>query len=287
MTKKTLDTLIDDVYDLFEPNDHVPLEDNVEHLGNLVARAAHGAVTVEERDGSLRASNVGRPCDRQLWFEVNNFPRQPMESSAHLKFFYGHVIEASLLFLAAEAGHTIEYVQEEVELDGIKGHIDCVIDGVTVDVKSASSYSFRKFQDGTLVHDDPFGYMGQLAFYKEAMEEKHGIKEAAFLAMDKQLGYLTLYKPTEKELRDVRIRDRIKFIKEVVDDTAIPPRPFTPVPDGKSGNMQLCVQCRYCPYKFPCWEDANGDKGLRVFLYSTGPRYLTYVHNTPRVEEIT
>jgi hypothetical protein len=40
-----------------------------------------------------------------------------------------------------------------------------VIDGVTVDVKSASKYGFEKFLKHNLREDDPFGYISQLSSY--------------------------------------------------------------------------------------------------------------------------
>ena len=44
--------------------------------------------------------------------------------------------------------------------------MDCKIDGEVVDVKSASAMSFKKFKNGTLYEDDPFGYIAQLAGYE-------------------------------------------------------------------------------------------------------------------------
>ena len=38
--------------------------------------------------------------------------------------------------------------------------------------------------------------------------------------------------------------------------------------------------------KFDCWSDANDGKGLRVFNYSTGKRYLTKVEKEPNVDEV-
>ena len=43
--------------------------------------------------------------------------------------------------------------------------MDCKIDGVVTDVKSVSTYGFKKFKDGTLAYDDPFGYVAQIKGY--------------------------------------------------------------------------------------------------------------------------
>ena len=44
--------------------------------------------------------------------------------------------------------------------------------------------------------------------------------------------------------------------------------------------------CAYCEYKAHCWKDANGGRGLRKFIYSNGPVYLTEVNKTPKVIEV-
>ena len=108
----------------------------------------------------LRLSAVGR-TDRKLWYEINDPIPRKETPQLRMRFFYGHILEALLLYLATEAGHKVEHKQAEVVVEGIKGHIDAVIDGVLVDVKSASDYGFKKFKDGQLVNDDPFGYIAQ------------------------------------------------------------------------------------------------------------------------------
>ena len=47
--------------------------------------------------------------------------------------------------------------------------MDCKIDGIVTDVKSASSFGFKKFKDGQLgLVDDPFGYIDQIKAYAHA-----------------------------------------------------------------------------------------------------------------------
>ena len=43
--------------------------------------------------------------------------------------------------------------------------MDCKIDGVLTDVKSTSSFGFKKFKEATLAFDDPFGYIDQIKAY--------------------------------------------------------------------------------------------------------------------------
>jgi hypothetical protein len=68
--------------------------------------------------------------------------------------------------------------------------MDCKIDGVVTDVKSASTYGFKKFKDATLAFDDPFGYIDQIKGYAKS----EGETQVGWLAMDKANGHLTYLK---------------------------------------------------------------------------------------------
>lgn len=280
-----IDTLVDDIYHLFGSKDTINVSPEFlgqfsEDLTSLVA----SRFIKTERKGGLRMSNIGRP-DRQLWYDVNwTGELEALTPATLIKFMYGDIIEHLMLLLARQAGHVVEFEQTELELEGITGHPDAVIDGVVVDVKSASSYSFEKFKSGALLEDgnDPFGYLGQLAAYTEAINPD---ADGAFLAVDKTLGKVCLLKVPNEVLKQYMVRDRIIHLKKVVADETPPPRCYEPKPEGKSGNFVLSVGCSYCPHKLHCWSDANSGKGLRTFVYSTGPRFFTHVEKEPRVFE--
>jgi hypothetical protein len=107
--------------------------------------------------------------DRQIWYDANMPEAQrKLPGKMEFKFLYGDVLEVLMLFLAKEAGHEVTHEQHEVDVDGVKGHMDAVIDGIPVDCKSASSYSFQKFLNGPFF-DDPFGYVKQLSGYAHAI----------------------------------------------------------------------------------------------------------------------
>jgi len=273
---KTVDTLIEDIYGLFDGHECDPTlnEEFGKDLSSVIAnRLKHSG---RGGNSTLRMSNIGRPCDRSLYYDVNSTAvREPLLPHTKLKFLLGDIVESILLYLAKESGHTVEQEQAECKINGIVGHIDAVIDGAMIDVKSASSYAFKKFQDGTLPDQDSFGYIGQISAYKHAFKTDR----AGFLAMDKQNGTLALYEPPVDAL--LPVEDRIDHIKAVVAAPEPPDRWFAPVPDGKSGNEKLCVECSYCAHKQECWPE------LRTFVYAGGrPVYLTTVNKLPRVNEI-
>jgi hypothetical protein len=178
------------------------------------------------------------------------------------------------------AGHEVTSEQKEVNVSGITGHMDCKIDGQVVDVKTASKFSFNKFKDGSLVNNDPFGYLAQLSGYETAEQTKEG----GFLVINKESGELCLFRPDDLEKPNVK--EKIKKVKAAIAVDTPPERCYAPIPEGKKGNMKLPSGCAYCPYKFECYSDANDGDGLRAFKYSNGPVYFTEVAVEPRVEEI-
>mgnify|MGYP003134371969 CR=1 FL=1 len=282
-----LDTLIDDIYrqlDKLSEGKEFNLSD--EDLDFTLSRIKDSLLTwarPSERNSefTLRMSNIGRPA-RQLWYEQNlPLERSKPNPSLQIKFLYGHILEEIVLMLVRAAGHNVTDEQKEVNVKGIKGHIDCKIDGEVVDIKTASKFSFNKFREGRLREDDPFGYMSQLAGYEEAEKSSEG----GFLVINKESGELCLYRP--EELDKPNAVTQIQSIKKALKLSTPPPRCYESVPEGKKGNMKIHRNCNYCPYKFDCYKDANNGTGLRVFKYATGPVYLSHVEVAPRVEEMS
>ena len=285
---KTTNTLVDDIYNLVQyksPDRSVDAEQIIDDFGEACKALMRKEFTQRGSfDGrKLRMSNIGK-TDRYLWNHYNNVgPKEKMQPHTLVKFMYGHLIEEMLLLFVRLAGHTVTHEQAEAEVQGIKGSMDCKIDGIVTDVKSASTFGFKKFKDATLAFDDPFGYIDQIKGYARS----EGETEVGWLAMDKANGHLTFlkYDLEDKqapvyEVLGKDIEDRIIHIKEMVEQKEPPELCYETVPDGKSGNMKLATGCSYCHFKHACYPN------LRTFAYSYGPRYLTEVVNEPKVQEI-
>lgn len=285
---KTTESLVEDIYNLVSTKEApkgVDLEAAIEAFGenikDLMRKEFSRDKTEDKR--TLRMSNIGRK-DRYLWNVVNNNDvKEELQPHTYIKFMYGHVVEELLLFLTKAAGHKVTDEQKRVEVNGVSGSMDCKIDGVLTDVKSTSSFGFKKFRDGSLAYDDPFGYIGQIKGYAHA----EGVSEYGWLAIDKSNGHITYLKYDEKDTnnfyKDVLqydVGERIDHIKSVVASEKPPEKCHEDVPDGKSGNRKLHVECSYCPFKTICWPN------LRAFSYSKGPVFLTEVVKEPNVPEI-
>lgn len=272
---KQLATLPADIHNLL---DGASLEDSIGRFTDDIGKMMIKRFKDHDREPSLRMSNIGRPL-RQLWYELRGQPGEKLSGQTKFKFLYGDLLESLGLYLSEAAGHKVERLQEEIEVDGIKGHIDAVIDGVLIDIKSCSSYSFNKFKYGTLFDDDAFGYVAQLSGYAHAL----GLP-AAWIAIDKVSGEICILELPKDKIDKYDVRKRIQTCRSTVDLGVEPERCYEDVADGKSGNRKLGVGCSYCSYKWHCWRDSNGGKGLQVYTYSTGPKYLTVVSKEPRVE---
>ena len=285
---KNVYNLVPDIYKLMETkevSEGVDFDACVEKFGENVKELMRNEFGGKKRDGrKLRMSNIGRD-DRYLWNVYNDVEKSDdIQGRTYVKFLYGHLIEEMLLFLTKAAGHEVTDEQKKCEVNGITGSMDCKINGIVTDVKSVSTYGFRKFKDGTLAYDDPFGYIGQIKGYAYA----EGATKFGWLAMDKQNGHLTylMYdsEDTQAPVHDLisyDIKERIDHVKKLVEQPTPPGVCYEPIADGKSGNQKLAVGCSYCAYKKECWPS------VRAFAYSTGPRYLVEVHNEPKVQEIT
>lgn len=248
-----------------------------------------------QRKRTLRVSNLGTPCQRKLWYHINSTTEpEPLPTSTLNKFIFGDLTESYILGLAKAAGHSVEGLQDSVDVDGIRGHRDCVIDGMLIDVKSCSTTAFAKFKQHKLRDDDSFGYISQLSSYLYGSRDDPLVTykdKAGFLAFDKQFGHICLdiYDLTEEVTNKSQ---EVANIKSVVKSDSIPDRPkwertyrgevvevAEDWADGKSGNRKLATACSYCEWKDTCWPD------LRTFIYSNGPRYFTKVVREPSTFE--
>lgn len=279
-SKKTYETLVSDIQELLNKGVDDIYDDFLDDFTLRIRDTLKEKLRPRKSRNTLRMSNMGQG-GRKLWYTVNE-PEyaEPLSPENLLKFLYGDLIEEFLLFLVELAGHTVTGRQTELEIAGIKGHRDVIIDGMLMDCKSASSFSFIKFKEHKLLDDDPFGYVDQIMSYLDASQNDPLLKikdKAGFLVLDKQHGHVCL---DIYERQNIDFEKYYEYKKNLVAQKEPPARCFEPVPMGVSGNMKLVTNCSYCEFKKRCHPE------LRTFIYSTGPVYLTEVKKEPNVYEI-
>lgn len=269
--------LVEDIYKVIDGQ--IKVDDiSYDELAESIATTIHTRLSdTEPVRKTLGLSSVGKPL-RKLWYDLHSEEELVKPTpSMRLKYLFGDIIEDLLLWLVKVSGHTVRDRQKEVTHCGVIGHIDSIIDGEVVDVKSASPKSFLKFLGGSLPDNDPFGYLAQITAY----DKEVGKGNPGFLVMNKVTGEICDYRPDPIfDMPDVDVI--IEKAKEAVNkDTPPDELCYEPVPDGASGNMKLATGCEYCPYRHKCFPN------LRAFKYANGVRYLTRVVKEPKVEEIT
>lgn len=284
MTNRSVHTIVEDIYNVVltkETPEDVDTEAEIERFGEAMKELMRTQFSEFERDRrALRLSAIGHP-KRKLWHRLKGTKQEKILPHAYVKFLYGHVIEEMMVFLTRMAGHSVTDQQKVCEVEGVKGHMDCRIDGVLTDVKSASSQSFKKFKDGTLAFDDPFGYVAQIKAYAHS----EGDDRYGWLAFDKSLGHITylMYDekaPSSPDVIKYDIAEKVRDVKKLAGLSEPPQLCHGTLDDGKSGNKRLAAGCSYCEYKQSCWPS------LRAFAYSGGPKYLVEVKREPQVNEI-
>jgi hypothetical protein len=277
---KSIYTLRDDIYSILNTegwyNDKL-----AKQLDEEIQRRLVPVLGVSERTPSIRLSGLRETCPKAYWYSIHRPDlREPLPPWARFKYTYGHIIEALAVILARAAGHTVEGEQDVLEVDGIKGHRDAVVDGCIVDFKSCSSRQMEKFTRKTIQQTDDFGYLLQLDGYISGSQRDPLVlvKDKAFIfAIDKTLGHMELY---EHEYRPSKAEQRICSLKGIVGQSVPPDCTCELRPIGASGNTGLGTIAGYSSFKHCCFPN------LRTFLYASGPVYLTHVERKPDVPEI-
>jgi hypothetical protein len=271
-TLKNIKTLVKDVYDVTTRDqwfDELQSEEYCRQLG----QAVHTSLTRQDEIPSLRLSAMGEKCPRSLWASIHAPSVQTkFRPQTKIIFHYGNVIEQLALALAKAAGHTVTGEQDELVLDGIVGHRDCIIDGCIVDVKSTTSRGMETFKQGR-VEEDIFlrSYLDQLDGYAVASLDDPLVTNHEFAyiwAIDKQLGHMYLH---EHRIRPDHIRQRIEQYKSIVNKTEPPTCNCGTLVDSKSGNIRLDTKASYNPFKYFCHPK------LRTFIVKGKPVDLVKV----------
>jgi len=280
---KSYKTIKEDVYHVLRTGEGYT-EEIAEWVAQDIAQSLlRQLVRSDDDKPRLRLSQIGTPCERKLWYSINRpTSSEPLPASAKNKFIFGDLTESHVLGLCMAAGHIVGGMQDTVDVVGVSGSRDCIIDGMLFDVKSASTRGLEKFKGNGLLRDDPFGYLSQLSSYLYGSRNDPLLEyktKAGFIAVDKQFGHIEVDVYDLTEFLDKK-EEEVNGKKKVVKSKTPPPRAFGPEPHGKSGNMKLCTQCSYCDHKRECWPN------LRTFLYSNGPIYFTEVAKEPEVMEI-
>ena len=229
----------------------------------------------ESRRG-LRLSSLGTKCERKLWYSVNwRVDPEPIDPFAYSKFIYGDITESYVLGLAKASGHSVEGLQDPLDVLDIRGHRDCVIDGMLFDVKSAATFSFQNFTRKGVRNNDSYGYVSQLSSYLYGSRNDPLVTykdRAGFIFFDKQFGNIAVrILDLNKELEEKE--EEVLRKKQIVKQPEPPAREYEAEykSTGSKENPQLPNNpCGYCQHKMECWGNLHvyehREKGNRLYF---------------------
>lgn len=227
----------------------------------------------------LRMSNIGRPTC-QLWWEKNHPEKAlPKPTTFVMNMLIGDIVEAAFKGILKEAGVKYEDKDNNVSLQldntTVNGSYDLVVNGALDDVKSASFWSYtNKFESyDTLAKGDSFGYIGQLAGYIKATGKKIG----GWWVVNKANGQIKYIAATGLNLaKEVKkLNETAKIVEANVFKRCFEPEPE--VYRGKeSGNKILPDGCKFCDFRYACWEDIK-DLPSKVYQGKKIPPTVSYI----------
>ena len=276
---KSIQTLIPDIYALLKEKENGWFSTELSRLlSDDLAGRLRGQLGEKRSKPTLRMSGLGKRCPRALWYSIHR-PEcgEPLPPWAEIKFAFGAIIEGLTLTLCKAAGHSVEGEQDELTFEGVTGHRDCVIDGVTTDIKSASTLSFQKFKTVDYGPHDNFGYLDQLDSYVSAAHSDPLVlskDRGCILAIDKQLGHMHLYEHHVTPERRDNLKARIRLYKTII-SLDHPPACECKTEIQDNGNIKLHWTAGYNPYKWECFPH------LRAFKYSGGLEFFSRVVKRP------
>src|SRR6266436_863761 len=127
---KDINTLIPDIYALVKRKDGWFNDDLARTFSSDLGIRLQSQLGAATQRPTLRLSQMGPRCPQALWYSIHEPGKaEPLPAWVHIKYSFGHILEALAVTLAKAAGHQVEGEQDELVLDEIVGHRDCVLDG--------------------------------------------------------------------------------------------------------------------------------------------------------------
>ena len=202
----------------------------------------------------LRASRIGYPCDRNIWYYVNGAEEITSEKSSRI-FEVGRVLEPVIVNWLRNDGWNVrrnlfidsnEGMSLSISVNGgtIEAHPDCAISRednelILADIKTMNDRSFRSLKrEGTAKSHTQ--YADQLTIYAQALKERgHNLEQLAVVALNKNNceGYIDFFQFEPERYEALKERAERIF---ACDDA----------PEQGSRFQNWC--CDYCGYSHLC-----------------------------------
>lgn len=202
----------------------------------------------------FRASGVGHPCDRKLWYEYVQGIEEPRELQTLFTFDIGTALEPVVVKYLELDGWEIRYNagSQEAEIETvipvspgieIRGHHDLILrrpgaEWIMADVKTMNSFAFKNWKKYGTMRKYP-QYCDQLTVYTNGLyAQEHNIRIMGVFALNKDKAEFPV--PYDlMEYEQGRMDEILARVEEIAMSTE-PPCPPDTLPTWA---------CGYCGYK--------------------------------------
>lgn len=229
-----------------------PYLNKTSHLINLWWEE-HGNKDANDQYPTLRASELGSPCDRALWYKYNWYkPAQRFEGRMYRLFDRGNMEEER--FEKALRGIGVNVYDQQRKVEALEGKFTGHIDGVALGLPEAPKTP----------HLIEFKTHGEKS-YKEL--KKSGVKEAKFQHFTQMQIYMHLLGLTRAMYMAVNKNDDEIYTERVYYDKGFCTAQLmraeriikaTKEPQRISDDPKF-FQCGFCWFKDVCQEGASYD----------------------------
>ena len=209
----------------------------------------------------MRASKVGFPCDRNLWYSVNGYAEDVSEKSRRI-FAVGTALESVAVDFLQYDGWEVDYnpgsqnaaLEFHIPVTGgeLAGHPDCLISRggplrILADIKTMNERAFLRWKRGGTLKDKP-QYADQLHVYAAgAVRAGILISKLAVVGINKNNSAMHI---DTFDIDDERIRGIIERTERIFAATEAP----------EPGERMESWCCGYCGYSGIC-ELAQARRG--------------------------
>ena len=231
--------------------------------------AAVEAAEPRDFDAVIRASSIGNPCERHLWYRFRWAHLPERFDGRKLRLFHtGHAEEARMIAWLRMAGVEVQDVDpvtgaqwEVVAVDGhLKGHLDGIATGILeapvtphlLECKTHNQKSFDQLKRHGVAVAKP-EHVAQMQVYMHLA----GLSRAFYLAKHKDSDELYAERIHYDAAAALALMAKAERIKEA---NAAPPR----ISDDPE-----FFQCRWCPSRAICHGGQPALRNCRTCIYAS------------------
>lgn len=222
----------------------------------------------QRRSRRLGASQIGKPCERQLWYDFRWAGVQEFDGRMIRLFETGtmeeHRFIANLRHIGCTAEYPFEGNEDRFTFTSVSGHFVCKIDAVVLglpeapktwhvcEFKTHAAKSFRELEKHGLAKAKP----EHLAQIQMGMDGP-GLDRALYLAVNKDTDEMYSHRVE----RDDALIGSLKAKAERIITS--------PTPPAKIADSASKFPCTFCSHKQRCHGDRVSDVTCRSCVHST------------------